>query len=84
MIMLARNSEWRPPQTISRAEVRDLLPKLIDLIGAHIDVVMAREGSGEEVKARKRRNSLANSLSLDERRMAAMFVQSIGIVINYW
>jgi hypothetical protein len=64
--------------------MRDVIPKTLELIAAHVEVVMARKGSAEEAKARKHRNALANSLSLDERRTAAMFVQSIGIIVNYW
>jgi hypothetical protein len=86
-IMLARSSEAleRIRHTApSLHDMRDVVPKTLELMAAHVEVVMARKGSAEEAKARKRRNTLAGNFSLDEKRLAAMFVQSIGVVLNYW
>ncbi len=85
--MLARSSEAVERTrhlAPSLCDMREVIPKTLELVAAHVDVVMARKGSAEEAKARKRRNTLAKNFSLDEKRMAAMFVQSIGVVLNYW
>jgi len=85
--MLARSTETleRAKHVVpSLCDMREVIPKTLELVAAHVEVVMARKGSTEETKARKRRNTLAKNFSLDEKRMAAMFVQSIGVVLNYW